>query len=96
MSSHSTVVPSSSKRSHIDPLSRKQSSLGNEEEDDEEEERKAVRVKRPRMDSGSSSVAASASIVSSTKEAIPSIEEITARLVPKLTTANVADLVLLR
>eukprot|EP00108_Taenia_solium_P005511 TsM_000679700 transcript=TsM_000679700 gene=TsM_000679700 len=93
---HSPVAPSSSKRSHIDSLSRKQSSLGNEEEDDDEGERKAVRVaKRPRMDSGSSSVAASTSNVSSTKEAIPSIEEITARLVPKLTTANVADLVLL-
>ncbi|VDK37327.1 unnamed protein product [Taenia asiatica] len=93
---HSPVAPSSSKRSHIDSLSRKQSGLGNEEEDDDEGKRKAVKVaKRPRMDSGSSSVAASASIVSTTKEAIPSIEEITARLVPKLTTANVADLVLL-
>ncbi|KAL5103713.1 Symplekin [Taenia crassiceps] len=96
LSPHSAVAPSSSKRCHSDSLSGKQSSLGNEEEDDEEEERKAVRVaKRPRMDSGSSSAAASASTISSTKEAIPSIEEITARLVPKLTTANVADLVLL-
>ncbi|VDM32213.1 unnamed protein product [Hydatigera taeniaeformis] len=95
LATHSTVVPSSGKRSYIDSLSKKQSILGNEEEDDEEEERKAVRlIKRHRMDSGSSSVAASPS-TASTKEAIPSIEEITARLVPKLTTANVADLVLL-
>lgn len=96
LTSHSATASSANKRGHIDSLSRGQSNLGNEEEDDEEEERKTVRVaKRPRIDSGSSTIAASTFVVSSNKEAIPSIEDITTCLVPKLTTANVADLVLL-
>ena len=74
-------------------LKTRESSHVNEEEDEEELEHMRS-SKRTRLESHSISTTSSAS--SSMKISIPSIEEITASLVPKLTPANVADLVLLR